>query len=68
MFGSYARGDQGPDSDLDILIEMDPRRSGWDLAGLLVELADLVPVEVDATTRISRHFEEFIEPELVPIL
>jgi uncharacterized protein len=35
VFGSYARGEAGPDSDVDIIIELD-RPIGWEL----VELSD----------------------------
>lgn len=34
VFGSVARGDTGPDSDLDLLVELDPDRSLFDQAAL----------------------------------
>lgn len=66
VFGSYSRGEQNEDSDLDLLIEMDPNRTGWDFAGLVVELEAAVPVKVDVTT-IARRFAPYIEPDLSPI-
>ncbi len=33
VFGSAARGDAGPDSDLDILVDMEPGRSLLDMGG-----------------------------------
>ena len=47
VFGSYARGDQREDSDLDLLIELG---EGVDLigyAGLQIELSDALGVPVD---------------------
>jgi predicted nucleotidyltransferase len=32
LFGSYAKGNPGPDSDVDLLVIIDTKRSTWDLA------------------------------------
>ena len=32
LFGSYAKGNPGPDSDVDLLVIIETRRSTWDLA------------------------------------
>jgi predicted nucleotidyltransferase len=50
VFGSVARGDARPDSDLDILVDMEPGRSLFDLGGLLYDLQSLLGVEVDVVT------------------
>jgi uncharacterized protein len=42
VFGSVARGEAGPDSDVDFLVEMEDGRSLLDLGRLLVELQDLL--------------------------
>jgi hypothetical protein len=49
IFGSYARGEQGPESDLDILIELEdpPRISLLGLVNLKHYLGDLLGLEVD---------------------
>jgi len=49
VFGSYVRGEQGPDSDLDILIELEdpPRLDLFDLVNLEYYLGDLLAVKVD---------------------
>ncbi len=48
MFGSFARGDAGADSDLDLLVDLDPARGNELLrvAGLAEELSDLLGVRV----------------------
>jgi predicted nucleotidyltransferase len=50
VFGSVARGDTRPDSDVDILVDMEPGRSLFDLGGLLYDLQTLLGVEVDVVT------------------
>jgi uncharacterized protein len=50
VFGSVARGDARPDSDIDILVDMEPGRSLFDLGGLLVDLQTLLGVNVDVVT------------------
>lgn len=50
VFGSVARGDARPDSDIDILVDMEPGRSLFDLGGLLIDLQTLLGVEVDVVT------------------
>jgi predicted nucleotidyltransferase len=49
VFGSYVRGEQRPDSDLDLLVEFDPakKRSLYDLVALEQHLSDLLDVRVD---------------------
>ncbi len=50
IFGSVARGEARPDSDIDFLVEMEPGRSLFDLGGLLVDLQQLLGVQVDVVT------------------
>lgn len=46
LFGSYARGDMGPASDIDLRIDKGSIR-GLELAGLLLDLEDKLGVSVD---------------------
>ena len=46
LFGSYARGDMAPTSDIDLRIDKGAIR-GLELAGLLVDLEDALGVSVD---------------------
>lgn len=50
VFGSVARGEAGPDSDVDLLVEMEAGRSLLDLGGLLMDLQALLGREVDVVT------------------
>jgi len=50
VFGSVARGEAGPDSDLDILVELEPGRTLLDHAALLLELQALLGCDVDVVT------------------
>jgi predicted nucleotidyltransferase len=50
VFGSVVRGDARPDSDVDILVDMEPGRSLFDLGGLLYDLQSLLGVDVDVVT------------------
>ncbi|MEA3278027.1 MAG: nucleotidyltransferase domain-containing protein [Pseudomonadota bacterium] len=42
VFGSMARGDAGPESDVDLLVTMESGRTGLDMGGLLMDLQDLL--------------------------
>ena len=50
VFGSVARGEARPDSDVDFLVDMEPGRSLLDMGGLLMDLRELLGVEVDVVT------------------
>ncbi len=68
VFGSYARGEATPQSDLDLLVELAPGKTYLDLGGLQYDLEKKIPSGVDITTKLNRHFEPYIRPELVEIL
>jgi uncharacterized protein len=50
IFGSAARGEASPDSDIDLLVDLDPDRTLMDLGGLLMDLQELVQARVDVAT------------------
>jgi predicted nucleotidyltransferase len=53
LFGSVARGDAGPGSDIDILVELDPdaRLGVFEYVGIAQFLADMLPGKVDVANR-----------------
>ncbi len=50
LFGSVARGEARPDSDIDFLVKLEAGRSLLDLARLLRELQNLLGMPVDVVT------------------
>lgn len=57
LFGSVARGDAGPDSDIDLLVDLDHEQGNELLrvAGIAEELTHLLGTRVDVvTTRLLR--------------
>ena len=50
LFGSMARGEQGPTSDIDLLVEMEPGRTLLDLMNLEEDLEQLLGRPVDVVT------------------
>ena len=55
VFGSVARGDDRPQSDVDLLVEMEADRSLLDLVGLGQALEELLQRKVDVLTDASLH-------------
>jgi predicted nucleotidyltransferase len=51
VFGSVARGEARPDSDLDLLVDFEPSASLLDHVGLVQGLEELLGLEVDVVTR-----------------
>jgi len=50
VFGSVARGENDPDSDVDFLVDVEPGRSLSDLGGLLMDLEQALGTKVDVVT------------------
>ena len=55
VFGSAARGEDRADSDVDLLVDMDPDRSLLDIVGLGQQLEELLERRVDVLTGASLH-------------
>jgi hypothetical protein len=47
IFGSFARGNENPDSDIDILVEFDKQISLLEFVGIKYELEDILEKKVD---------------------
>ena len=50
VFGSFARGEVGPQSDLDLLISVGPKTTPWFPGGLVSDLEQLLGRRVDVVT------------------
>lgn len=70
IFGSYARGEQTENSDLDILIDFESKINLLELISLEQELSEILGVKVDLITARSIHqnLKPFIEADLIRIL
>lgn len=62
LFGSRARGDHRPDSDIDIMIELTPEKpmGVFEYVGITQFIADLFAVPVDVTNR--DKLKPFVKP------
>lgn len=69
IFGSAARGEAGPDSDVDFLVDAGPETSSWFPAGLIIDLEKLMGREVDVVTEGALHWyiKDQVLQEAVPL-
>ncbi len=63
IFGSLARAEARPDSDVDILITLEPERSLLDLIALQQDLEDLLNCKVDVVTEAA--VSPYIRPQVL---
>lgn len=68
VFGSVARGDARPDSDVDFLVEFEPGRTVLDLSGLILDLEETLGREVHVVeVRRPSQAADRIRSEAVPL-
>jgi hypothetical protein len=69
MFGSVARGDAGPASDVDFLVELEPGRSLLDHAALMLDLSELLGCAVDVVSERALHWyiRDRVLAEAIPL-
>jgi len=69
LFGSYARGEAGNKSDIDICIEKGKLRTLFELSGFCQDLEETLGNKVDivTTTGMSGSFKEQIEKDMILI-
>lgn len=69
VFGSYVRGEEKPESDIDIIVEFSERKSLLDLVGIEQEVSDALGIKVDLLTEksISPYLIDRIKKEMVVI-
>jgi uncharacterized protein len=74
IFGSYARNEETPESDVDILVDLDymkePSFSGFEFGGMWEDLKDLLKMEVDLVPEdgMSKYLRPYIEKDKILIL
>ncbi len=70
IFGSYARGDNTNDSDVDILVDLPDKATLFDLAGIKQDLEEILKREVDVIEYegINSLIKESILKHQYPIL
>jgi hypothetical protein len=56
VFGSVARGEAGPESDVDFLIDAGPHRTPFFPGGLLMDLEELLGCKVHVVTEKAVHW------------
>ena len=69
VFGSVARGEADSKSDIDILVDLEPGHSLFDLGGLLMDLQDLLGYKVDVVTErgLRARIRERVLNEAIPL-
>jgi len=69
IFGSVARGDAGPESDIDLLIDVGSQTSSWFPAGLIIDLENLLGRKVEVVTErgLDPQIREHVLREAVPL-
>ncbi len=69
VFGSVARGEAGPDSDVDLLVTISGQTSPWFPGGLVADLEDLLGRSVQVVTEQGLHdlLREQVMSEAVPL-
>jgi predicted nucleotidyltransferase len=69
IFGSVARGEARPDSDVDIVVDFPPKKSIFELVGLWLDLKELIGAEVSLVTddALDGKFKSNVERDAVPL-
>ena len=69
LFGSVARGEDRPDSDVDFLVEAGPTTSSWFPAGLILDLEKTLGRRVEIVTDrgLNPYLRDQVLREAVPL-
>lgn len=69
VFGSVARGEENPDSDIDFLVEIEPGRSLLDQIALMQDLERLLGCKVDVAEPDTLHekIRDRVLQEAIPL-
>ena len=69
LFGSQARGETAPGSDIDLLVELEPMVSLVDLVRMKLQLEDILhlPVDLISANGLSPYVKPYIDQDKVLI-
>lgn len=67
VYGSVVRGTTGPDSDIDLLVDMERGASLLDLAALHLELVDLLGFPVELGTDVKPRLRDRVHAEAIAL-
>jgi uncharacterized protein len=69
VFGSVARGEATPESDIDFLIDVGPSPSSWFPAGLILDLESLLGRRVEVVTEkaLNPDLRDHVLREAIPL-
>jgi uncharacterized protein len=69
VFGSLARGEEAPTSDVDLLVDLEPGRTLLDLAAFRREAEDILETPVDVATpdMLKQRIRAEVDTEAVPL-
>ena len=69
IFGSVARGEAGAESDLDLLVDLEPGRSLLDHIALIQDLEEALGCRVDVVTEtaLKERYRKRVLNEAVPL-
>jgi len=69
IFGSAVRGEAGPDSDIDFLIDVSSTTSSWFPAGLILDLEEILGRRVEVVTEkaLNPYIRDHVLREATPL-
>lgn len=67
VFGSVARGDASPSSDIDLLVDFRLSSSGLDLIAFAQDVELLLGHRVEVVTQVHRSIRDRIKAQAVPL-
>lgn len=69
VFGSVARGEAHSGSDIDIVVQLEPGRTLFDVGALAYDLEELLGCPVDVVTEggLQGRFREYVLRDAVPL-
>jgi len=69
IFGSVVRGEAGPDSDIDFLVDAGPTTSSWFPAGLMLDLEKMLGRRVEIVTEkaLNPYIRDHVLAEVKPL-